>query len=105
MNEVVGSVLQAEGRACVKAQRPGHGTGGLLIGLGVVRAQTLGMEAGVTPISVKVADLTLGQWKAMESVQQGRGVIRSGLESSLWLERGEMIGGRDTEVTADWPEE
>ena len=78
---------------------------GDLTGFGVARAQMLQLEAGVTPTGVKAADLTLKQWEAMESFQQRRGVIRSGLESSHWLERGEMIGGMDTEVTAAWPKE
>lgn len=49
--------------------------------------------------------MTLEQWETIASFQQRRGMIRFGFESSLWLEREEMMGGADEEVTVTWPKE
>lgn len=60
--------------------------------------------AGVTSISpvghFQALDLTLEQWEASKSFQQRRGMIRFDLESSLWLERGEMFGGNKLDAAA-----
>lgn len=62
----------------------------------VAGAGMLEMEAGVTPVSptshVKALDVTPEQCEAIESFQQRSGVVRFALETSPWLERGEMIG-------------
>lgn len=44
--------------------------------------------------------MTLKQWEAIESCQQRRVMIRFDLESSLWLERGEMIGEKKLDTAA-----
>lgn len=84
------------GESC--RQREGH----------VLRFRDRSMRLGdltVFGVARAEADLPPERWKATESFRQRRGVIRSGLEHSLWLERGEMTGGMHPEVTVAWPKE
>lgn len=97
--------MQAEGRACVKAQRPEHAAGrpdGVRCRQSTDAADLSWGHTKQSHGPFEVANSTLGQWEAMESFQQRRGVIRFDLEIPLWLGRGRRIGGTDEKVTVAW---